>query len=731
MRSSPETTFSETGYNLSLLRVSPGSEAAVVKSLSSAIEKHTPSAPVYILKLFGRFDLCVIYKTRNFKAGPSKGGPISGIRGGNKILAFSWVKSSEDNHLASISDGGPVWAISFFRFNEALLRKRGAKIEHAVADHWLHHQISGVKMAILGTTGWAEIVFLIRGNTFATVAKALDIISSQHISVGGESLAHIHLLPAKTLSFFGVNYSLISPANLKRLDQELKEPLNSNIVFPKLSITCPAGSMERVRRYGEKFFGPSFVSFGVADLVFAPKRGNWGNLVRQVIEMRQALPSDIYATSIGVLEKPRRRPLLSTALVKKGQYRSVTISKQTFQLIKNCGCGDDAQRRLTNLYFGLINLLQDPIIGSCFKDLLPFAQKGLPSFLREEFKPIDQDLNNLLESYIDVFQFGIEERAHGAFLSLEQLEGNLSPTKGGIQRILKAAALIPRSLSNRIKRPWNGFVVTGYYNEYFSAHGSVINFPIEYLFNPEEWAGLFHETGHVALLDKCFVEMDSPIILNALKVGLPSYPEDEYDLRRDFAFEIGSDLFGIYFCYGEDIDFYFKNVWPFLSRITGAMTKEYVIRNFLAFQFSKHFIKGKQNIFPPRISLRQEIAEFREKVKSLGLALDVPGQSTESVDSATILATQIFAPIVEYFHSRFRLGGKHKNLQAELTSKELLKHLDTVLQGTIVTDRISAPDTFLLALKKVQRETGELPLRVRIAAILSLWHSSTRFTSKG
>src|SRR5258708_38991122 len=203
---------SEVGYKLSLLRVAPGKEADVARQLSAAIETHTQNKPVRVLKLFGRFDLCMIYRTSDFNPGPSKGGPIAGIRGANKILAFNWIAGSRTRGLAVENGRGSIWAISFFRFNESLLKQDGARVEIALASHWLTNPIDGVTMSVLGTTGWAEVVVVLRAHRFATVADALDTISKQKVYVAEGSSARIELVPAKTLSMFGIDYDLVSSA---------------------------------------------------------------------------------------------------------------------------------------------------------------------------------------------------------------------------------------------------------------------------------------------------------------------------------------------------------------------------------------------------------------------------------------------------------------------------------------------------------------------------------------
>src|SRR5438045_4071238 len=99
----------DVGYKVSLMRVAPGEEGFVAKRLETAILRHANSKPICTLKIFGRFDLCTIYRTRDYHGGPSKGGPIEGIRGGNKILAFHWRTPGDGPALHVEGNHGSVW----------------------------------------------------------------------------------------------------------------------------------------------------------------------------------------------------------------------------------------------------------------------------------------------------------------------------------------------------------------------------------------------------------------------------------------------------------------------------------------------------------------------------------------------------------------------------------------------------------------------------------------------
>ena len=556
-------TADKIGYKVSLLRVAPGQEADVAGQLRRAILRDSRQEPVAMLKLFGRFDVCAIYRTKDFLDGPSKYGPINGIRGGNKILAFHWLSSGETAGLAVEKAPGHVWALSFFRFNESIVTLAGAETELKLASQWHKYMRPGVALDVLGTTGWAELLLLLRGTGFKQITETLSSISQQIVRYrDGGRQGHV-LLPAKTLSILGIDFDLTLPRNRRRLTSRLHEPFTSGTgVFPNISITCPPAAMATVYKYGRRRFGPGAETFGATDFLFQPTRGHWGQFISNVLDFRKDLPGNIYSTSVSILVKPHNLANVPHTSPKREPLRMPRANSDC--IIR---WGSTLEHRLRNLYFALSNLVQDPLIGDCFETLRPMAESRLPAALKT-LNPQDDDQRDLIYELVELLAYATEERAHGAFLSLEHLESSLSPTKGGIQRSLVAAEIIPRSLLARVKKRWYGFIVAGYHNEFFSSHCEILNLPFEYLFRPDQWCGLFHEVGHAAFFDTRFYNMDGEEMSNLIHRVVPSAAETdiEYTKWKELAWEIGADMFDLYFCYGKDLDSYLRNIWSFVVR---------------------------------------------------------------------------------------------------------------------------------------------------------------------
>ncbi len=711
------TALADIGYEVSLMRVAPGQEPQVAKHLRQAITEysHSHSPPVCLLKLFGRYDICAIYETENFRGAPSKAGPIAGIRGGVKIHAFRWRPPGARRQLAIQHAKGSVYGLLFFRFNERLLAEHGAFIERLFAQYWHDQKLKGITLDVLGTTGWAELLFLLRGDKFGEVTQALSEISGLFLKPPHASR---QILPTKTFSIIGLDFNLTLKANRSLLIRQLDEPFRRGRgVFPLLNVTCPAGSMGPVYRRATATIGPGVVTFGGNDFLFTPRPGKWGDFISRVLNLRRGLSDNLYSTSVSILRaekqhaaiplpRANRRPLEMTPLLRK----SLPNWKTTIE------------ERVTNIYFGLSNLLQDPLIGHCFEDLRPMLTEALPEFLTTQSPKKDSNLR-FLRSLIAVIDHAAQERAHGAFLSLEQLEGSLSPTKGGIQRILTAASLIPSHLLSYTKKPWYGFLIAGYQNRIFSSWYEVVNLPVEYLFKPEQWCGLCHETGHVLLYDKRYFDIDAREVTQIVTQAAQS-PTDSYmfKLWKDLATEVWADMFDLYFCYGTDLDCYLKNIWEILPKNNGTVQIRHFIRYFIIHQYHKYFLARFRTSFPRQVRGERDVQEFVDRLRDLKLEVNLPLGARDE-------ATNVFYhlhELVQMYHARFRRSCAPKNLGRDFSSRRFQRQLDTVLSGAVSLDPITSPVSFILALKNHQRH---LTLGSRLAAILSLWHTATKTTN--
>jgi hypothetical protein len=461
-------------------------------------------------------------------------------------------------------------------------------------------------------------------------------------------------------------------------------------------------------------FGAGAVTYGTNDLFFQPKTSTWGKFITDILTLRREFDGQVYSTSVTVNEA---RATPAAVASRPHPRRVLAMPSPNSPLFRRWG--RTLEHRLRNLYFGLSNLLQDPLVGECFEDLRPMAELRLPRLLQELDSHHDDQIA-IVQELVEVLAYATEERAHGAFLSLEQL-ANLSPTKGGIQRILTAAAFIPKSLLARVGKQWFGCIVAGYHNEFFLSHYEAINLPFEYLFRPEKWCGLFHEVGHTAFFDMHFYNMAGPELAHIIRGLVPGEAEDSpaYLAWMDMAWEIGADMFDLYFCYGIDLDLYCDNIWPFLIRSNDKLTFEHFRRYFLIFQFWKHLLLPNRSTFS-NIDIDGDIEEFCAHLRARGLPFSEEAKNRREARTAFCGMAQV----AEAFCRRFRQIAPARDLATELKHPEIIAAVSSVKRGRPWSAVIDSPDVFILALGKERR----LNLAARMAAIISLWNSAVQST---
>jgi hypothetical protein len=705
------------GLKISLLSVVPGEKSTVAKKLEYSILRNTGTPPIAMLKLFGQFDLCAIYQTSDFLSGPSRAGSIAGIRSSNQILAFPYMAGPNDRALFASSF--PVWGLLFFRINEVLAKRFGAVIEEVLAKGWFGSNSENVSIDLLGTTGWAELAFVARSASFSRVATVLSGISREMVAVSTKGQTEKHLFAAKTYSLFGVDYRYLDVKKTTKAPEIVRlldEHYDDQGIHPIVGITCAPGDMRRVHEYASRALGKGYSTFGSTDLVYdLSKCATWGKMVADIVKLRRALSGSVYSTSISILH-PQIESDLADAPVVKNARHGITVRQSLLNQFRRWG--PDFENRLLNLYFGISNSLQDPLVGDCFEDIRKAAAEWLPELLAK-LSPDDDDDRMLVLEVVETLSYGANERAHGAFLSIEHVEDRFSPTKGGIQRVLRAAQYIPRQVMARLGFDWKGFVISGFQNRGFSSHGQIINLPLDYLFRPEEWWGLFHEAGHVALWDTEFIDLlGDPVVSKQLQDVVPSGDRNDLNRWKNIYMELGADSFDLYFCHCQDIDMFLKDIWSYLqARLGTEIRGKHFARYFCIFQLWRHLLRAGKKNFPKRMRLEEDVQAFIAHLKEIGLWTPDNTECWREAENVFRASACVLEVISTKYSSK-----KPKRIRSVAEDRTTDKALRSVLRGQVYADEIILyPDQFVLALK---RNSEILDLKVRLAAIMSLWHSA-------
>lgn len=275
------------GYKISLLKVLPGHEEYVAHELTKNIKSNTSNSPVCVVKTFGTYDICAIYYSPNFESGPSKSGSIKYILGSNEIFAFHWTKN-KNNVLNCMPDKEYVWGLMFLKINGNLAGRYGSSLEKQIAMLVQDSDFGDVSVDVLGTTGWAELLFLIRGKQFRDISEAISSISQIEIKA-----KRIDFFAAKTFSIIGLNFNLLR--NKAMLEKSVTEKFQfQKDVFPVLYVTCSPNHMQKVNEYIKSKMGEVSTMFGENGFSFCAAK--W--ILGEIYSVCYGLPRRIHRNGI-------------------------------------------------------------------------------------------------------------------------------------------------------------------------------------------------------------------------------------------------------------------------------------------------------------------------------------------------------------------------------------------------------------------------------------------------
>jgi hypothetical protein len=171
-RIDPDKTFTR----LMLCRVIPSKESDVLRVLEEA-------GATEVLFALGEYDLIGIAHDLNFDRASRDevlGRLASSVRDYQEVLCFKWHNCFK---AISRSQPYPIWALSFFKMNSALLHDHDPGIdgEHDLAK-WVHKQypekVPTVSATAMGSIGWPEIVVFWAGQKFSDVGRQIKRMRS-------------------------------------------------------------------------------------------------------------------------------------------------------------------------------------------------------------------------------------------------------------------------------------------------------------------------------------------------------------------------------------------------------------------------------------------------------------------------------------------------------------------------------------------------------------------------
>jgi hypothetical protein len=702
---------------ISLFQTVPGKELKVKLLLEEACKREKIINYVFF-KAFGTFDIALIYVTENYDVSIGKFGPIPGILKSIDLLCYSYRINTAESLLNSIRNSNLI-GLSLLKVDPSTQRAY-PEIERSLREYIIEQKKNRFKkgsVGLVGSIGWNEIIMIIALDNINRIVEELLGMSS--VLVRKRNLPVL----AKTLSYVCFNYRCMPTSSvLKKGLKHIKAHLNKYPFLrdskigpegaPSVEITAKPTYANRIKKYFHREGFKAYDLLGKVDLSFEPLPDQtWADCLATVLDFRQNFSFKAFSTSTRLrlksLEGKATQPRESPWTVDCVDFSYQTLSEKY---------GEPVAASLANHLYSFNSLIQNPIYGSAFLDMV-----GYPKHILDTGNELDINARlRLVHGAREVLRYGSELRLCGTFQSIEEETGKFSEIHGGGQRALLALEYLPYHVFQRLKRSWNGFIITSHYDKLMHIN-EVIQVPINTLWNPQNWWTLYHEIAHIWIdVSPEVVSYEVPEILEFLIVK--SNPRHWLGKLMEFAAEaVGFELgfFG-------DYDLFFKLYWKHISGIDPTQRAmydfgDYAMRSFFTLLFWQRFgnnlttAKGDKD-FKNVDFLYSEFLKHLEKIeKTVGrrffhgkehfLAAEKAQQCSELYGFASHLASYVTK-------HHLRLSKKHLNSR---NTENIIRNLS---KGRIWWDKISCPEAVvyrILQMKNVDFEKS-------MATVITFWN---------
>jgi hypothetical protein len=747
-RSKPTIKVGYPGIKIVLLQVLPGYESNVEKTFRdrlTALREKRQIQDFWTFKLFGDWDIALIYECAEFKQDTLYTGTISRIINSTEFFSFPWdVVKGRGSHSTFKKElmGNAALGITFFKVHPDALTLRSSTFNVADIDQAFVEVVSHDPFSCLCSLGWAEFMILTHG---ATVEMLIDDINNKLGNVvvkHGDGPGDMVNLAAKTFSMIGVNYSCLE-------DRETLNKYFENVRFREdikvsVSVTCDMPGMEEVRKNIKKtFFGGATNSehriysvIGNKDISFEVDTKaipNWAHFIYYLLKFRVDQKDNLFSTSVDI----------RSSHFQIHQYKSaspprlpiVVLSEQQAEILRT-RLGHLADMIISSIYY-FNELVQNRINADSYHDMLRYLTALLQLALKVDVQQLN--LPDEIPKRFNVVKYAAAQRSAGVFFNQEYQRGLPVLPKGGVQRIIQAAEGVPQYVYKTIyDADWPGFIISGYSIRYSHEQGGAINIQADAVFNPEKWWGLFHELGHTWVDSKatgqrsCIFENKG--FQDSIKFNMGIVKENDvgnYNETIKKIAELLADLFDYYFFSGKDFGQYVRIVWRYLlsemksdPAMEGAFSF-YLFRTFYVFVYNTLYVEKKLSYDALDLS----------KIRSL---YRVFVKRHKEVIGQTHIRAAVEDQVIEYFakhkwsleYARESVEGTKVDFFTKAEAENINENLIPELRkGTIIeSGALKNPALLILLLKKFtlsdefEQSAPEEKFKIRMATILSLWY---------
>ena len=701
-------------------------------------------ANFWTFKLFGDWDIALIYECTEFKQDTLYAGTIPKIINSTEFFSFPWDviegQKKRSTFRRELMDN-PTIGITFFKVHPEALMPESSAFTVKDLDQEFVRLVSSDQLSCLCSLGWAEFIIMTHG---VTIDALIDNINNKLTNIlveradrEGEAVN----LAVKTFSMIGINYRCLE--DKETLDQHLGSNLFAKDMKVSVSVTCDLPAMEEVRsRIVDTFFdgrksakrkihgviGNKDMSFEVDTTAMM----NWANFVYSLLKFRREQKDKLFSTSVDI--KSSRFLIHPYESVTSSRLPLVGLTEPQTEILRG-RLRDLADLVISSIYY-FNELVQNRINADSYQDMWQYVLTLLKDALEADVQSLN--VSEDTPKRFNVLKYGAAQRSAGVFFNQQYQRGFPVLPKGGVQRIIQAAEAIPQYVYRAIYgENWPGFLICGYSARYTHEQGGAINIQTAAIFNPEKWWGLFHELGH-SWVDSTPANQERPCLFadktfqGKLQFNMGVAEADSnYNQEVRTISEVLADVFDYCFFSGKDFQSYAKIIWKFLlsemksDPIIGRQFHFYLFRSFYVFVYNTLYLEKKLNY--DSLNFAQIGKLYESFIKHLKAANGQMPIKASTRDEVINYFTRYKWTLEHARESVERTGVDfYDPAEAETIKRDLIPQLR---EGSILSnDAITNPPLLILLLKRYtlsadfERSTPEERFKIRMATILSLWY---------
>lgn len=734
-----DITIGAEAIKVACIQTVPGKELVVKEKLKKACDK-LKIKQYHFLKCFGGYDIVLFYVVKGYGSRLRKGGPVGNIIKSN--MWFCYLLNQENVKRTF----GQFKRYAFSAFCLIKLNPEHENNKQSVIDILSEAAKYKDNASVLGTLGWNEFIVLISGDDLNYITQSLyslaTLLKTKRVSK--------YFPVLKTLSFLCMNYEYLPKRSKKKksfratkkffekFPQFSKSMISSKQSDPTalLEITASPRFYGKIKDYFNRVNFNITDTIGGKDLVVTPDDVGmtWSHFLAAILHSRYELSSQLISTSTKLIFDE-----IDTSHEIDTKYPVVELIDFDYKKLENT-YNKDLASTLSSYYYGLNELLEDPICKSAYLDMVRF-----PRYIEIS----GHDINRHQESIADLtdgdedsapggvkdknYHFGdkariaikrgAQVRSYGTYGSLETVDGRFSDLRGGCQISLLAIELLPTHIFNGLGVDWMGFVLTS--DPKFFTVGDAIAVPSDCMWSPEKWWAVFHEIAHVYIHNEPrLIEETIPHIKPIL------YYTNHPQLEIELYIELIAEVIGFELGFFDNFNLFMKLLWGHLSEIMPYQKEicydHYAIRSF----YVELFIGHMRRIDDVTIVKKEDFEDldklYRRFIEHL---IRIEGITEKKLfPDKKFLAAENVKKFSELYNFTRALFTVLKDLDIRIEKRVLgyksTKNIyDCISDGKIWWENIDYPDAILY---KFFNQGHKMSHESKIALILSFWNQQNK-----